>query len=79
MNINLNNNVKVKLTQYGKEILKHNHQELSNKLTYQLGSYKEPTEDSEGYVQMQLWVVMSTFGPYLSMSGTLPIDTEIVI
>ena len=79
MKFNINDNIKLKITQRGRDILRYNHQELSSRLVHPLAPYKEPIEDSEGYITMQLWTVMHTFGPYMSMTGVLPMETEIII
>ena len=54
--INLNEKVRFKLSEYGKEIYRH-------RFEYN----KEPELDDDGYMEMQLWVFMQTFGEYMVM------------
>jgi hypothetical protein len=54
MDININNKVKVKLTQAGlKAATDAGYQHMAQK------------EDEEGYSSFQLWVLMSIFGPHM--------------
>ena len=73
--INLNDNVKFKLTKDGKEFLK----ELNtNHSLYKLCpiSFKK-TKD--GYYNAQLWELFHYFGTELYMGSNLPMETEILI
>lgn len=54
--INLNENVKFKLSEYGKEIYRH-------RFEYN----REPELDDDGYMEMQLWVFMNIFGEHMIM------------
>jgi hypothetical protein len=65
---NINNYVKVKLTDYGKSIIANN--------KYVLTHYKE---DDDGWSKWQLWELMSVFGDYVSLGREVPFDTEIII
>ena len=67
MEFNVNENVKVRLTESGKKIYLKEH----------LSSL--PEVDSEGYTQMQLWEVMNVFGPHLSLGmHEMAIETNIL-
>lgn len=65
--INLNEHVKVKLTDYGKDIYYHQYDHINQ--------YREiiaphfPEEDSEGYSVFQLWDFMRLYGEYMSPSS----------
>ena len=54
--INLNEKVKFKLSEYGKEIYRH-------RFEYN----KEPKLDDDGYMEMQLWAFMNIFGEHMIM------------
>lgn len=65
--INLNEKIKVKLTDYGKVVYYNRLKELNDKL----GSMFKPCfpkEDEEGYATFQLWVFMETYGQYMNMT-----------
>jgi len=51
MKINVNDPVKVQLTDYGRKILLKNH-------------YPMPKEDDDGWSEWQLWVLMEQLGQY---------------
>ncbi len=62
---NINNRVRIKMTDYGRSIAR---------------SYAEPfREDAEGWSDWELWNVMHVFGANLSMGGALPFETLIEI
>lgn len=80
MIINLNDTVKVRLTDYGMGIVQKEVDEL-NKVILSNGG--EPITlgikpDDDGYVKFQLWVLMQTFGNYIRMEGPYPFDLNIV-
>ena len=79
MKFNINDYVKVKLTDYGREIHKEKYVNLFQSVSYTY-KYTPSIEDSEGYSIWQLWDLMNIFGPYLSMGMTkLPFETELEI
>lgn len=53
--INLNERVKFKLSEHGKEVYRHRHDGL------------EPKLDDDGYMSMQLWTFMQTFGEHMTL------------
>lgn len=79
MLFNINDYVKVKLTDYGKMLLEKQHFELYESLGVSPIPYTPPKKDENGYVKFQLWVLMSNFGSALMMSGDTPFETEIII
>ena len=78
MKFNINDYVKVKLTEKGLRTLKKQHEELKRKAP-SIGEYREPKIDREGYTKFQLWDLMSHFGTECSLGLEIPFDTEIII
>lgn len=80
--VNINDNVKVKLNELGINILKEQRDELNKALTKNgakgLGDY-EPKVDEEGYTTFQLWSLMQTFGEHLSLGFKIPFEPEIIV
>lgn len=68
VHINLNDTVKFKLTDRGKDIYYHQYDELNERIVKRGG--RRPIEpampkvDSEGYTKMQLWCFIELFGPH---------------
>lgn len=77
---NLNEIVKVKLTDHGHEILKQQHDELNVMIHARggkgFGEY-QPKVDADGYTTFQLWSLMETFGPYIGMCKDEPFNINI--
>jgi hypothetical protein len=67
MKTNINNNIRIKSTDYGKRII--NQQQFP--YLYE--------EDDEGWSDWQLWVVMFTFGKHMYNGAVLPFETEIEV
>jgi hypothetical protein len=65
MKFNINENVRVRLTESGRRILLESGRSI-------------PREDLNGWSEWQLWVLMEAFGPHLHI-GVLPtpFETEI--
>lgn len=78
MKININDNVRVKLTDTGREVLKKNHN-LLNKRTGAHLPYLPPIEDADGWSTWQLWSLMRDFGPHIYNGCRIPFETEIKI
>lgn len=77
--LNINKYVRIKLTEFGFEKLKKDHENLRQKYPT-IGEYTPPEVDEDGFCEMQLWVVMNTFGENLfSGSSDLPFETDIQI
>lgn len=66
MILNINENVFVRLTDHGRDILRKNGVEV-------------PPEDAKGYSRWQLWCLMQEFGPYIGMGRTNPFDLNLYI
>lgn len=80
--INLNDKVKVKLTDHGKDIYYHQNDELNEmRKQYGLKPFEPimPIVDADGYTYFQLWRLMELYGPHIHMASPLPFDVNIVI
>ena len=64
--INLNDNVRFKLTDLGREIYYHQFDDLIA-TGVQLRT-KYPEEDADGYVSMPLWQFVELYGPHIGMA-----------
>ncbi len=66
---NINDFVKVKLTEEGMRILEAQYNELLKQMPPQarksMGPFKKPKADKEGYSEFQLWDLMHHFGEYM--------------
>lgn len=80
--VNINETVKVKLTDVGIGILKEQHDELDRKIKANnrkgLGEFKLQLDD-EGYTRFQLWSFMNAFGEYMTLGSEMPFDSEVII
>lgn len=71
IHINLNDTVKFRLTDYGKDIFYHRFDEVNTKIRKRGGKLIEPNMpkvDSDGYTRMQLWQFIELFGPHTGMA-----------
>ena len=79
---NINNYVKIKLTDEGLKILETQHNEMLKKLTPEtaknIGPFRVPEVDQEGYSQIKLWELMHLFGNYMR-NGNLNLPFENII
>ena len=69
--INLNDMVKFKLTDHGKDIYYHQFDELNEFVRTYGGIPIIPTMpkvDEEGYTKLQLWQFMEIYGPHIGMA-----------
>jgi len=79
---NVNNYVKVKLTERGKEILRDRHEELDHHIKSRGGKGVGTfilRLDEEGYYKTQLWMLMETFGEHISIASEPPFETDIIL
>jgi hypothetical protein len=65
--INLNETVKVKLTQFGKDIYMHQYDEVINKYPLLKISRPEIKIDENGYTEFILWHFMNLYGSYMEL------------
>lgn len=63
--INLNECVKFKLTDYGKDLYYHRYDELNKRFGREVIPPRFPAEDNDGYTTMQLWDLMNFAGPHM--------------
>ena len=77
---NINNYVKVKLTEKGKYIYYHQFDDI-NECRQKIGCKPlNPLElkyDDEGYVEIQMWHLMEIFGEHLYNGCEIPFNTTI--
>ena len=73
---NLNQMVRIRLTDFGRECMRRNHDRL-------YANHKNPPdplpvkEDADGWSEWQLWCVMEEFGPYIHNGMNNPFETTI--
>ena len=70
MRLNLNDNIKVKLTELGKDIYYHQYDRTNAFLGRELCKPSYPKVDEDGYTTFQLWCFMELYGVHMGM--TLP-------
>ncbi|MFW6030796.1 MAG: hypothetical protein ACOCRO_11185 [Halanaerobiales bacterium] len=80
MKFNINDYVKVKLTDKGNQVLKNQHY-LLNRLTNGLfGEYEEKETDENGYTKFQMHELFTVFSGYIRPGEMiLPFETNIII
>ena len=80
INININDTVLVKLTEYGKTKLFEEHYRFwTNTGADMIPRFVLPKEDSYGYSEWQLWVLMQRLGSYCDLGNEPLFDTDIII
>ena len=68
--INLNEKIKVKLTDWGKEIYYHQYDRTNQIAGRTICKPKFPKEDENGYTEFQLWGFIELYGEHIGV--TLP-------
>lgn len=80
---NINNMIKVKLTEHGKVILGQEEAHITNMLKNLNFSYADNyssyPEDEDGYTEFQLWDFMNIFGSHFYMGGSQIIKNNEII
>ena len=78
MNFNVNDKVRVKLTDFGRQALARQHVEFWAR-TGRAAPYAHtpPKEDADGWSEWQLWSLMQDLGPHISLGGPVPFETTI--
>lgn len=66
----LNEPIKVKLTDWGKEIYYHQYDRVNRIAGREICKPKFPKEDENGYTEFQLWCFIKLYGEHMGM--TLP-------
>jgi len=69
LKLNLNSSVKVKLTDYGKDIYYHQYDEINNKYGRTICKPTFPKVDAEGFTKFQLHTFINLYGEYLIIGG----------
>lgn len=77
MEFNVNNKVKVKVTEFGEQVLRKRHEEV-NKHFLESSEF-QLEKDGEGFTEFQLWELMSIFGEHLYNGAEVPFETTIKI
>ena len=72
--INLNEWVKVKLTDLGKEIYYHQYDKLNKVYGREMLKPSFPSEDEDGYTRFQLWKFIQLYGAHIGMGAPNVID-----
>jgi hypothetical protein len=70
MRLNLNDTIKVKLTEHGKDIYYNQYDRTNAVLGRELCKPSYPLVDDDGYTTFQLWRFMELYGDHMGM--TLP-------
>ena len=68
--INLNEPIKVKLTDWGKRIYYHRYDRINRMVGREICKPRFPKEDENGYTEFQLWCFIELYGEHMGM--TLP-------
>ena len=68
--INLNEPIKVKLTDWGKRIYYHRYDRINRMAGREICKARFPREDENGYTEFQLWCFIELYGEHMGM--TLP-------
>lgn len=80
---NMNQTVKVKLTEYGLEIHKKDWESFwlhGGPARAKIAAYNPPKEDEDGYSTWQLWSLMQLYGEHIGLGfNNLPFETDIIL
>ncbi len=79
MKYNINDMVRVKLTDFGREALQDEHKKFWSSSKRPAPPYAPPKEDADGWSEWQLWCLMNRLGSYMDMGSKLPFETTIEI
>lgn len=78
MRFNINDHVRVRLTDRGRALHRQHHDELFEGSSYK-PDYRPPVEDADGWSRWQLWRLMHEFGEQLYNGAPLVFETEIEV
>jgi repressor LexA len=82
MTFNINDYVKVRLTDVGRQLHRKNWEDIIPETPLKiefLNKYQPPSEDNNGWSEWQMWDLMSEFGRYMYLNCNPPFETEIEI
>lgn len=75
---NINETVRVKLTDHGRKIHREHFRKLNATIPVTADlKYMPPKEDAEGWSEWQMWCLMEAFGPHIGMCREQPFETSI--
>lgn len=78
MDFNINDIVRVKLTDYGRQALASQHAAFwASAGRSEPYPYTPPEEDAEGWSEWQLWSLMQDLGHLCHLCGPMPFETTI--
>lgn len=60
---NINDHVKVKLTDFGKDVFYHQYDEFNKRFGKEIITPEYPKVDADGFTEIQFWHLMNIFGP----------------
>ena len=63
--LNINDIIKVKLTDLGKDIFYHQYDELNKRYGREVIKPRFPGVDEDGFTKIQLWHFMNIYGPHI--------------
>lgn len=66
--INLNETVKVKLTDLGRDIFYHRYDEINKAYGREICKPSYPKEDENGYSEFHLWEFIQLYGTHIGMA-----------
>lgn len=75
---NVNELVKVKLTDVGKDIFYHRWDSLNEMCKEVVIEPRYPKVDEEGFTEFQLWDLMNIYGPHLRMGCNVPFEENLI-
>ena len=79
MKVNINEYVKVKLTEEGFAILHQQHKDFWESVGKSGRPYIEPKVDAEGYSEFQFWNLMSEFGSHMRLGRLSPFEGGMIV
>ncbi len=82
MRFNMNDYIRVRLTDAGRKIHRSNHEALLLMMSpsaAKLLPYTQPKEDDDGWSEWQGWHLMQEFGPWLRLTMDPPFELTVEI
>lgn len=79
MKFNINETVRVKLTDFGRATLIQKAENLEKMYGFRIRKHPYPKEDADGYSTWQMWKLMEDLGQYVGLGYQLPFETEIIL
>lgn len=79
MKFNVNNKVRVRLNDYGRQLHREDHAKFWAHIGEKAPEYRPPDENADGWSEWQLWALMQDFGPHMGLGMVVPFDTEIEV